>query len=260
MSDTATQAAITPRGIELGGSAPESFDAVAMARQILRTGRTGALATLDPASGFPLSTLINVATDVDGSPLLLASKLALHRRNFEADPRASILFAALGKGDPMANSRRLSVVGRIEQTEDANARRRFLARHPKSKLYADFPDFAVFRMNVEALHPNGGFARAADIATSDVLLDLSGCEALIEAEAGAVEHMNEDHADALRLYATRLLGAVDGRWRATGLDPEGLDLICGDKAERLVFPEPVASPAALRKALVELATKAREID
>jgi hypothetical protein len=257
MSEQAQPAAITPRGIELGGTAPAGFDAVAMARRLLRTGRTGALATLDPASGFPLSTLINVATDVDGTPLLLASKLALHRRNFEADPRASILLASLGKGDPMANSHRLSVVGLIEPAADPRALRRFLARHPKSKLYAGFPDFALFRLRVEAFHPNGGFARAADLAVPEILLDLAGCEALIEAEESAVAHMNADHADALRLYATVLLGAADGRWRATGLDPEGLDLVCGERTERLVFPEPVTNPGALRKMLAGLAGRAR---
>ncbi len=41
-------------------------------------------------------------------------------------------------------------------------------------------------------------------------------------------HMNADHAEAVRLYATKLLGAEDGPWRLTGLDPEGLDLACGD--------------------------------
>lgn len=250
--------AITPRATELGGSAPASFDPVAMARRALRNARTGALATLDPASGFPLTTLINVATDVDGTPLFLASQLALHTRNLAGDSRASILFATLGKGDPMANSERLSVAGRAERTTDPRARRRFLARHPKAKLYVDFPDFSLFRLAVHGVHPNGGFARAGEIEPADVLLDLSGCEALIEAEEGAVAHMNADHADALRLYASRLLGAEDGRWRATGLDPEGLDLICGDATARLVFPERVTTPGALRAVLVTLATQARK--
>ncbi|MGO4737649.1 HugZ family protein [Bosea sp. 2KB_26] len=256
MSEVEGQA-ITPRGVELGGTAPDSFDAVAMARELLRIARTAPLATLDPASGFPLSTLVNVATDVDGTPLLLLSKLALHTRNLDADPRCSILCFALGKGDPMANSKRVSVAGRALRTDDSRARRRFLARHPKSKLYIDFPDFSLFRLEVSGLHPNGGFARAAEIATGDVLLDLTGCDALIEAEEGAVAHMNEDHAEALALYATRLLGEPEGRWRATGLDPEGLDLVCGDAAARLVFPERVTSPGALRAALVALAQKAR---
>lgn len=250
-------AAITPRGLELGGSAPDDFEPVAMARATLRKARIAALATLDPTSGFPLATLTNIATDVDGSPLFLASKLSLHTRNIEADPRISVLVSSLGKGDPLANSARLSVVGRAEHCMDTNAKRRFLARHPKAKLYADFPDFSLFRLSVLGLHPNGGFARAGAIAVDEVLIDLKGCEALIAAEDGAVAHMNDDHAEALELYATKLLGLPEGRWKATGLDPEGLDLVYGDENGRLVFPERVTDPARLRQVLVMLAQQAR---
>lgn len=253
----AAPVAITPRGLELGGSAPDDFDPVAMARATLRTARIAALATLDPASGFPLATLVNLATDVDGSPLFLASKLSLHTRNIEADPRVSVLVSSLGKGDPLANSARLSVVGRAERRTDANARRRFLARHPKAKLYADFPDFSLFRLAVLGFHPNGGFARAGEIAVGAVLLDLAGCETLIAAEDDAVAHLNADHAEALNLYATHRLGLPEGRWKATGLDPEGLDLVCGDESGRLVFPERVTDPAGLRRVLVALAQQAR---
>lgn len=257
MTTPSVQPAITPRGLELGGSAPADFEPIAMARAVLRTARIGALATLDPASGFPLATLTNVASDVDGTPLFLASKLALHTRNIEADPRASILVSSLGKGDPLASSARLSVVGTAERCQDENAMRRFLACHPKARLYAGFPDFSLFRLNVRGFHPNGGFARAGEIAVDAVLLDLGGCEALIAAEDDAIGHMNDDHAEALELYATKLLDLPGGRWKATGLDPEGLDLVCGDDAARLVFPERVGDPAALRRVLVALAAKAR---
>lgn len=257
MTEAVAPSAITPRGLELGGSAPDDFDAVAMARATLRKARIAALATLDPMSGFPLATLTNIATDVDGSPLFLASKLSLHTRNIEADPRVSVLVSSLGKGDPLANSARLSVVGRAERCTDENARRRFLARHPKAKLYADFPDFSLFRLSVQGFHPNGGFARAGEIAVGAVLLDLAGCEALIAAEDDAIAHMNEDHAEALSLYATKLLGLPEGRWKATGLDPEGLDLVCSDENGRLVFPSRVTEPAGLRHVLVALAQEAR---
>ncbi|TDR94862.1 HugZ family protein [Enterovirga rhinocerotis] len=257
MSKEAGSPAITPRGVELGGSAPADFDPVAVSRETLRRGRTAALATLDPQSGYPLATLINIATDVDGTPIFLASTLSLHTRNIDADPRASVLFATLGKGDPMAASARVSVVGKAVRTDDPRVRRRFLARHPKAALYADFPDFSFFRLAVESIHPNGGFARAAQGPLTDVLLDLAGAEALIEAESGAVEHMNADHADALSLYATALLGQAPGPWRASGVDPEGMDLVCGQETARLLFPEPVRDPGALRRSLVALAGKAR---
>jgi hypothetical protein len=69
--------------------------------------------------------------------------------------------------------------------------------------------------------------------------------------------MNEDHRDALRIYATRLCGAPDADWRATGVDPEGLDLAAGDRTARLAFPERIEGPGALRAVLKRLADEAR---
>lgn len=249
------QPAITPRGVALGGTAPEAFDALVSARRALRSARSGAFATLDPASGFPLSTLINVATDSDGTPLFLLSRLALHTRNIEADPRASILFATFGKGDPLAASERLSVVGRAERCDEPHALRRFLARHPKARLYAGFPDFALYRLSVEALHLNAGFARAGTVAPGDLLLDPARCAALAEVEEAELARLNDEHAALLRNCATRLLGRRDGRWRATGLDPEGVDLVSGDLTARLVLPTLVDGPRALRRGLTELEAK-----
>jgi putative heme iron utilization protein len=144
-----------------------------------------------------------------------------------------------------------------DSEDDARVRRRFLSRHPKSELYAGFGDFAFWRMQVVSAHLNGGFARAADLAAHDVLTDLSGCDDLLDCEGGAVAHMNEDHADAVRLYAVKLLGARDGAWRVTGIDPGGLDLMLGDAVLRLPFPERVTTPGALREALKRLADEAR---
>ena len=84
-----------------------------------------------------------------------------------------------------------------------------------------------------------------------------GAEDLLAAEAGAVAHMNEDHRDAMNLYATGLLGAAEGDWRCTGCDPDGLDMQQGQQVLRLDFPERVTSASALRKMLVRLATEAR---
>ena len=154
----------------------------------------------------------------------------------------------------------------MAEPEVARARTRFLARHPKAKLYADFTDFAWFRMAVEAGHLNGGFARAATLTREDLILDLTSAGALLTAHDGAVAHMNEDHADALALYATRLADPGEaaggtsmpaGTWRTTGLDPEGIDLACGDRCTRLPFPTPVTTPDALRSVLADLARKAR---
>jgi putative heme iron utilization protein len=247
------------------------FDPKAVAKELLRATRAGTLATIDRNTGHPFASLVNVATDIDGTPLILISRLATHTANLEVDARASLLLAAGGKGDPLAHPR-LTVLGAFSQIarddpDQPRQRRRFLARHPKSELYAGFADFSFWRLHTVSAHLNGGFARAADLKASDVLTDISGAEDLIAAEESAVAHMNEDHAEAVQLYATKLCGADDGRaasgeggagrWRLTGIDPEGLDLARGDATLRLAFPERIGDAQQLRKTVAELAAKAR---
>jgi putative heme iron utilization protein len=241
------------------------FDAQVVAKSLLRSVRTGALATIDRNTGHPFGSLVNVATDSDGSPLILISRLSTHTANLEADSRASVLLAAGGKGDPLAHPR-LTVLGRFvpiahDDADGPRLRQRFLARHPKAALYADFADFAFWRLRTASAHLNAGFARAADLTAADVITDVSGATELIEAEASAIAHMNEDHADAVQLYATKLLDAPSGgegsAWRVTGIDPDGLDLARGDAVLRLPFAARVTTAAQLREILAGLAKQAR---
>jgi heme oxygenase (biliverdin-IX-beta and delta-forming) len=240
---------------------PADFDPRVVAKGLLRATRSGTLCTLDRNTGYPFASLVNVGTEPDGSPVILVSGLATHTANLEVDGRASLLLAETGKGDALAHPR-LTVLGIFtpvgrDSAEHAQARRRFLARHPKSELYADFPDFAFWRMSVVSAHLNGGFARAADLKADDVLTDLAGTDALVAVEESAIEHMNSDHAEACRLYATRLLGAPEGAWRCVGLDPDGLDLQYGQTGLRLPFPQRVTDPASLRAMLKRFADEAR---
>jgi len=232
------------------------FDGKALGKDLLRRIRAGALATIDGGSGVPFASLVTVATDHDGSPILLLSRLASHTLHLERDPRASILLAETGRGDPLAHPR-LTVIGTLERSGEERVRRRFLARHPKAKLYADFPDFSFWRMTITGGHLNGGFARAARLEAGDLSTDLAGAETVLEAETEALEHLNHDHREALALYAAELCGQPAGPWTATGLDPEGLDLLSGDRTARLIFPERITTPGGLRLGLKDLAAEAR---
>jgi putative heme iron utilization protein len=240
---------------------PADFDPCAVAKDLLRRIRAGTLATLDRNTGHPFASLVNIGTDADGSPVILTSRLSTHTANLEADGRASVLLAETGKGDALTHPR-LTVLGAFavvprEATDEARLRRRFLAHHPKSQLYAGFGDFAFWRMQVVSAHLNGGFARAADLKAADVLTGVADAQELLDTEEGAVAHMNEDHAPALNLYAVKLLGAPDGAWRCTGIDPDGIDLQNGPLALRLPFPQRVTTAGDLRTMLMQLADKAR---
>ncbi len=241
---------------------PDSaYDATNTAKKLLREGRSGALATLMPGSGDPYCSLVNVATAADGAPLLLLSRLALHTKNIAADPRVSLLLdernaSKILEGDPLEGAR-IMLMGTLTTTDDVLARTRYLARHPDAYMFAGFGDFAFYRMEIARTHLVAGFGRIDDVAPKDLLTDVSDAAELMAAEAGAITHINDDHADALRLYATKLLGAPDGAWRCVGCDPEGLDLQLGRVALRLPFSARITAPGPLRKILVELAEQAR---
>ena len=236
------------------------FDAAKLARSLLRRSRQGALATLMAGSSDPYCSLVNVASHPDGSPILLISRLALHTRNILGDSRVSLMLDERAEGDPLEGSR-IMLAGRAEEiTGDgaAGLRRRYLNAHPSAEAFVNFKDFSFFRIVPSGAHLVAGFGRIVDLRPEQFLTDISDAGALLEAEQGAVEHMNEDHREAMNLYATRLLGADAADWSCTGCDPDGMDMRAGPKTLRLDFPERVASGTELRKMLVKLVGEARQ--
>ena len=235
------------------------FDANGLARSLLRRSRQGALATLMAGSGDPYCSLVNVASHPDGSPILLISRLALHTTNILGDSRVSLMLDERAEGDPLEGLR-IMLAGRAEKASPDDLgilRRRYLNAHPSAETFVNFKDFAFFRIRPSGAHLVAGFGRIVDVKPEQFLTDISDAGALLEAEQGAIDHMNADHRDATNLYATRLLGAEIADWRCTGCDPEGLDLQAGAKTLRLDFPDRVTGPGELRKMLVRLADEAR---
>jgi len=231
------------------------FNPMAAAKKLLREGRSGALATLMIGSGDPYCSLVNVATAADGAPLLLISRLALHTKNLLADRRVSLMIDERKEGDPLQGAR-VMLMGTAVATDDPDARRRYLDRQPEASMFADFADFGFYRVALKGAHLVAGFGRIVDLKPEELLTQIDDAGALVAAEPAILAHMNNDHADACRLYATRLLGAPDGPWRCVGCDPEGLELQCDRTALRLAFAQRVRAPDELRQVLRQLAEEA----
>jgi heme iron utilization protein len=227
----------------------------AAARHLMRRRGHAALGT--SLAGRPYVSLVAAACDSDASPLLLLSDLAQHTRNLAAEPSVSLLFEDVGGyADPLAGPR-LTLLGRAERCDDPRALARFTARHPASASYAGFADFHLYRVAIERGHLVAGFGRIAWIEAAELRFG-GDASALAAAEPEIVGHMNNDHAEAIELYARHLLGRQTPGWQMTGIDPEGLDLRCGGETARLDFGTPVLSPAAARRRLVDLAQSARK--
>lgn len=232
------------------------------ARRLVRSCDRAVLGTaLNGAEGWPYASLVLLATDHAACPLLLLSDLADHTKNLKGDPRASLLIdGTTGLDEPLTGAR-VTLQGHVTPLADETLLARYVARHPSAAFYAGFKDFNLYRMEVARAHLVAGFGRIHWIEADELLFDAAPHAALAAAEAEIVAHMNEDHADALDLYAAKLLGLDGTGWGMTGIDPEGIDIRSGGAVARLdfaAFGENAPSDAErARAALVRLVKRAR---
>ncbi len=231
-------------------------ESIRLAKTLVRSARHGAI-----AFGAPSINRVGVATDLDGTPLILVSMLSAHTPAILADPRCSLLVGVTGKGDPLAHPR-ISLSCRAVRLERGSpdhvrTERRYLNHNPKAKLYAGLGDFSIFRLEPETGSLNAGFGKAYMLARSDLLVAGAVNDELAASEQGALDHMNSDHLDAIALYAHHFAKASGDGWIATGFDADGIDLASGDDSRRAFFPEQLKTAADLRPALVQMAKAAR---
>jgi putative heme iron utilization protein len=146
---------------------PTDDEARTLARRLIAEATFGALAALDPETGFP--HVARVAVGQHGLvPLILVSTLSHHTKALEADPRCSLLLGEPGpKGDPLTHPR-LTLQARAIPADKAALRESWLAAHPKTTLYYDFSDFLLLRLDPSSAHLNGGFGRAFRLTPEDL--------------------------------------------------------------------------------------------
>src|SRR3984957_18917264 len=234
------------------------------ARTLLARTNVGALATVT-ADRDPWASLITYGALEDGSPVLCVSRLAEHGRNLDADARASIVITQPDPpADPLAAAR-VTLAGRAARpagdAELARARQVHLDAVPAARIYIDFSDFSLWVLHVERVRWVGGYGRM-DSATGEQYLAAEP-DPVTPAAAGAIAHLNADHADALTAMAQVFGGYPDtANAVCTDIDRYGLDLRVhtprGVAYTRVGFPDPLSSASQLRSVTAELARVAAQ--
>ena len=229
-------------------------------RDLIRRCDRAALATALPGEGgpWPYASLVLVAVDHDLSPILLMSDLAEHSKAIATDPRVALLFDGTGGLAQPLTGPRLTVMGRAAKIDDERLKQRVLRHHPDAAMYAGFRDFHVYRVRLERTHLVGGFGKIRWIAPGE-LLAVPPLQELADSEEGIVAHMNQDHADAVQLYAEKLLNLPGTGWTMTGIDAEGIGLRLSGNVARLAFDPPLDAASQARQTLVALVQRARAV-
>jgi putative heme iron utilization protein len=235
-----------------------SQDGIREAIGLIRGANAATLAS--SAEGQPFASLVTPATAPDLSPLLWLSTLSAHTRQLAAEPRCALLFTGPAAGPNPQTAPRVTVTGlaeRVPEPEVAPLKARWLARHPYAALYADFADFSLWRVRIGGALHVGGFARAERIKASELAPDPAAVDAILAAEAGIIDHMNADHADAVAAIAQGLLGGAAGAWRMVAVDVDGCDLSDGNQTVRLAFLARLSDSGGVRAALIRATREGR---
>lgn len=231
-------------------------------RTIAASANTATLATLT-ADGDPWASFVTYGL-LDGAPVLCVSNLAEHGRNLAADPRASLaIVAPSSESDPLANGR-VTLAGVVERPtgdEARAARDAHLAAVSAAKYYIDYSDFTVWVLRVRRVRWVGGYGRMDSCSGADYAA--AEPDPVAPHAAGAVAHLNADHAESLLAMARVLGGYPDATTAScTRADRYGLDLRLeterGIAYTRVGYAAPLSSPAELRSAAVELTQRARQ--
>ncbi|MGE2729474.1 HugZ family protein [Mycolicibacterium vaccae] len=231
------------------------------ARTIAESTNSATLASLT-ADGDPWASFVTYGL-LGGAPVLCVSNLAEHGRNLAGDPRASLaVVAPATEGDPLANAR-ITLAGHVERPEGAEhaaAREAHLAAVAAAKYYIDYSDFSLWVLRVQRVRWVGGYGRMDSTSGAEYLA--AEPDPVTPHAAGAISHLNADHADSL-LAMARILGGYPDATGATctGADRYGLDLRLtterGVAYARVGYPQPINAIGELRSAAVELTRLAR---
>ena len=233
------------------------------ARTMLSLNQVGVLSThSNKCEGFPFGSTMPYALDDTGRPLFLISAMAMHTKNLQADPRASLFVTVPeAQSDPLGASR-MTLIGKAEPVPEddlAAARAAYLARHENAKYYVDFADFSFWRLNPVHLYFVGGFGVMGWVENSD--FEQAVPDPLAEAASGILEHMNKDHAPAMIDIARHEKGIAASEAKMTAADRLGFHLRLKTpervRSVRIGFPNEVRNADECRQTLVAMVKRAR---
>jgi putative heme iron utilization protein len=242
-----------------GGTTPTEGPSLAeRARTLISWGGNSSLSTMSKKHpGFPFGSLMPYAVDEQGRPMFLISSMAMHTKNLKEEPRCTLLVQRASAGGSPLGSARISVMGKaalIPEDQHETARATYLARHPESKQWAGFGDFALYRLEVVDVYFVGGFGVMGWISAAEYTH--ASPDPLAQYADDIIKHVNSEHARAVVAIAKHQWGIDAKGGLMTSIDQHGFDAKLltdqGAKGIRVQFPKPANSTDDVRKIMTQM--------
>ncbi len=107
----------------------------------------------------PFGSVMPYAVDKKGRPLVFVSDLAVHTKNIKKNPKASIFITEPTKEVKFDNPR-VTLIGKmnlVPKKELEAAKKIYFKKFPEAKIYEQFHDFNLYRLEITAIYYVGGF-------------------------------------------------------------------------------------------------------
>lgn len=201
------------------------------------------------APGYPFGSVTPYCADDQCRPIIYISHIAQHTKNILADSRVSLtVVESNAESDDVQAHGRLTCIADAKPVaaNDTAVRERYFRYFPSAKQYEQTHDFAFFRLEIVRVRFIGGFGHIFWIEPDEFLTSSPFTSAQ---EMRIIEHMNQDHSDAVRHYARGAAAVM------AGIDADGFDVLTSSKKLRIDFETPVSTMEDARQALVALARR-----
>lgn len=231
------------------------------AKTLLRQSESGVISTISyNLRGYPFGSVSPFISCSEGKVYFYISDIAQHAKNLQKDSRMSLtVFHQAEQGDQNAHAR-VTVVGDAMSITGEKAEEileQYVLRYPKAESYKQAHDFRIWQMDIVRVRYIGGFGKIFWLEPEEWLATSSPWDA--KAEKYMIEHMNEDHQDAMSLILAQHHDVQDKFPTMSGVITDGFYMQSGSQNYFVPFEKTCNASGDVRTELVKLTRAAREV-
>lgn len=235
------------------------LQALSEARLLVRQSDTAVISTISHnLRGYPFGSVSPYISDNEGRLYFYISDIAQHSKNLTLDSRLSVTVFTKGESGDQNTQARVTVVGDaylLGDEEAEHALARYCQRYPEAESYSQAHDFKMWRMDIKRVRYIGGFGRIFWLETEEWISEDAPWDKT--EEDGMIQHMNEDHQDAMSLILKQHHKMEDKTPTMSGILSDGCYFRSGEKNFFVPFKGICVETSDARKQLVQLTHAAR---
>lgn len=173
------------------------------AKHLCRREHSGVLSTHSQSvEGYPFGSVMPFFMTTEGDPVIYISDLAQHTKNIKNNSKVSLTVYDAGQDDSQANGR-VTILGDAELCESEEVEALYMALFASAKGYQKAHDFNFYKIKTHRVRYIGGFGKIHWIPADVWCLEMQEWQ---QDTSGMINHMNEDHLDAMQLMVQLLYG------------------------------------------------------